>query len=521
MEDKLIKMKRYIDNKRVDERGYLTILLGLVILCSFSVSTAFSRPIETATDSVHVYRNIRYGEKPDGIGRDTTSDRTLDLYLPEHRDGILPVFVFVHGGGFAGGDKGSRSTVAFCEKLASHGFAVISINYYLTLKHEKTAGASCTANMSKGLPTDGFHPKLQEAVRNASNDTQLALQWIKDNANAYALDLSSIALSGGSAGAMTTLYTAYVSKQQVLPIKAVVNLWGGLENSSHIQKGAAPLLTYHGDQDKLIHVNYAYDLEKKMEETGNSLSETHVFEGKGHAIYNFITNNKTDEIVAFLRKALQETNRIGTIQGMDITKEELQREMRKYRAEVYRLVNRKMSGKKSGNSFWTETKVENVKAIDILRTKAMASLAELKVQEKMLAERNLWPYENYQQFRIDLEQNNNKRRQIVAENGVIYGPVEFDEQTFFDYRFHNALIQLKHLLVREGVITVTERNLEDQFKKLQQTVYREEKYTLKAFERQVTEAYVEEAYAALVTKYASQAETDVDAAQLMQITLHD
>src|SRR5690606_3230219 len=157
----------------------------------------------------------------------TTSDRTLDLYLPAHRNTKLPVFLFVHGGGFAGGDKGNRSTQAFCEKLAKHGFAVLSINYYLTLKHEKTAGASCTANMSKGLPTNGFHPKLREAVENASNDTQLALQWIKDNDDTYGFDLSSIALSGGSAGAMTVLYTAYRANQQVLPIKAVVNLWGG------------------------------------------------------------------------------------------------------------------------------------------------------------------------------------------------------------------------------------------------------------------------------------------------------
>jgi len=511
---------KYIDEKQSHRSGYLVVLWSVLLLCTCIVYTTFAQQAETGGNGVQVHRNIRYGEKPKGIGQDTTSDRTLDLYLPERRQRKLPVVVFVHGGGFAGGDKGSRSTQTFCEKLVSHGFAVISINYYLTLKHEKTAGANCTANMSKGLPKNGFHPKLQEAVRNASHDTQLALQWIKEHTT-YGLDPSAVVLCGGSAGAMTVLYTAYASNQHVLPIRAVVNLWGGLENSAYIQKGAAPLLTYHGDQDKLIHVDYAYDLDKKMKETGNTLSETHVFEGKGHAIYNFITANKTEEIVGFLKKALAETQHIGVIQGINITKEELQREMRKHRAEVYRLVMQKNGTKKLVGAFWQTSLVEGERALDILRKKAVRSLTVIKVQEKMLVERNLWPYTNYQEFLTDLKNTNDKRENAVKDNQVVYGPVTFDEQTFFDYRFTNALIQLKHKLVAEQIITVTQRNLEDKFKELQQTVYKKEKETLKDFTRQVTEAYVEEAYAALVAERADQAETDFDMAQLSQVTLNN
>lgn len=518
--------QQIIDKENMSMTTWLAVFKTVVLsLFLSSVVFAGQTSVIVEQDEVEVHRNIRYGEKPEGIGQDSTSDRTLDLYLPTERKGKLPVFMFVHGGGFAGGDKGAASTQAFCTKVAKEGFAVISINYYLTLKHEKTAGASCTANMSKGLPTQGFHPKLQEAVKNASNDAQLALQWVKDNTDTYGLDLSSVAISGGSAGAMTALYTAYASGQTVLPIQAVVNLWGGLENSSLIKSGAPALLTYHGDQDKLIHVDYAYDLERKMKEVGNDLSETHVFQGKGHAIYNYITAEKTAEIVAFLKKVLQLDNvqvqNIGTIQGISITKEEIQREMRKYRAEVFSFVVRKNGLKKSGNAFWQESKVDGVKAIDLLREKARESLVAIKVQERMLADRNLWPYENYQEFLSDLKRTNENRRNQAADNQVIYGPVEFDEQTFFDYRFNNALIQLKHQLVAESIITITEGDLENKFKKLQETVYKEEKYTLKEFTRQVRDAYIEDAYAALVDKDTKEAKSNIDLAHYSQLTLNN
>ncbi len=513
---------------------YLT-LIKTAILTLFLSSTAFVQPAKANVEAnpVPTHRNLRYGEKPQGIGQDSTSDRTLDLYLPQEHKGKLPVMVFVHGGGFSGGDKGQASSQVFCAKLAEQGFAVISINYYLTLKHERTAGASCSANMAKGLPTSGFHPKLQEAIRNASGDAQLVLQWIKDNADNYGFDLSSVAISGGSAGAMTALYTAYISDQHILPIKAVVNLWGGLENSSLIKKGAPPLLTYHGDQDKLIHVDYAYDLERKMKEIGNDLSETHIFPGKGHAIYTFINTNKINDIVTFLKKSLQLENNtvsatllkdqhIGIIQGIAITKEEIQREMRKYRAEVYGFVSRENKIKNTAaNAFWSASTADGTKTIDLLRQKAIDSLVAIKVQEKMLTERNLWPYSNYQEFLTDLKNYNANRRQMAANGQILYGPIEFDEQTFFDYRFHNALIQLKQRLVAENIITITQDDLEKKFKKMQESVYQKEKYTLQAFTRQVRDAYIEDAYAVLIDQYSANAQSNIDTAKMAKITLNN
>ena len=253
---------------------------------------------ETSVGSTHIIKNIRYGAIPE-IADDSISDRLLDLYLPQAKktEKSLPVIVFIHGGGFTGGDKGLTE---LCGNLAAEGFAVASINYTLTLKYKKAEGTSGTANMSKGIPKNGFHPLLNEAIQTASADAVLALSWIKNNSKKYNLDINKVAISGGSAGSMTALYTTYVSNQKVIKIKAVIDLWGGLENVDLIKKGAAPLLIYHGDLDKLINVDFAYALKKRMDEIGSTNSQIHIMEGKGHAQYNYIAKNKIQEITKFL-----------------------------------------------------------------------------------------------------------------------------------------------------------------------------------------------------------------------------
>lgn len=251
-----------------------------------------------------VYRNLRYAARPDSFETDTSSDRNLDLYIPSSSKKKFPVILFIHGGGFSGGDK--YGTHAICSQLSSHGYAVLSINYRLESKRKKVVGGSASANTAKGLPSNGrFHPALRKAISSASEDAQLALKWIKENASKYNLDPSSVAISGGSAGGMTALHTAYVSDQKVLPIKAVINLWGGLENAEVIKKGAPPLLTYHGDKDILVNIDYAYALKKQMDATGNTRSELHVMKGLGHARYDFITKEKTGEIDTFLKKVFK------------------------------------------------------------------------------------------------------------------------------------------------------------------------------------------------------------------------
>lgn len=284
-----------------------------MITCSFKLTAQeefikkkYVAPKESQSSygDVTILKNIRYAPIPE-IATDSTSDRILDLFLPkiESTNKLLPVFLFIHGGGFTGGDKSGMNNL--CGKIASQGFAVVSINYRLYLKYKGVKGSYCSSNMAKGLPeNNSFHPVLNEAIAIASEDAIEAIQWVKDNAVKYHFNVNQLAIGGGSAGAMTALHVAYISNQKVLPIKAVVDFFGGLEHTKSITNNKIPVSIYHGDKDDLISVQYAYALDSRMKEIGSKNSVLNIMEGRGHVQYKYIEENKIPEIVAFLRANL-------------------------------------------------------------------------------------------------------------------------------------------------------------------------------------------------------------------------
>lgn len=282
----------------------LLILLILSTKIELFAQTSYIPPTESVqvkSDNSIRYKNVRYGSVPDSID-DASSDRILDIYLPENpQKSKLAVFVFIHGGGFRNGDKSVAAIEELCSKIASKGFAVLSINYRLTLKY-KTYPGSGSVNLSKGLPANKkFSEGMRIALNNASEDTEMLFEWIKLQAEKYNFNSSSVAIGGSSAGAMTALNVAYIRKSKTLPVNAVVDLWGGMENAELIEKNAPPLLIYHGDSDRVVHVDFAYSLKKQMDKTGNKKTRLNIMAGQGHAQYDVILKYKLDEIIAFLK----------------------------------------------------------------------------------------------------------------------------------------------------------------------------------------------------------------------------
>lgn len=253
--------------------------------------------------------NIRYGTTREGVTIGSTSDRQLDLYLPAATkvmpEGGWPVFLFVHGGGFSGGNKydssksDGGSNAKICMAMAERGFAAVSINYYLGLKHDNDSNTSCSEEMKNGLPASGaFSTDLQNAIDKASEDAAVALDWIKTHANNYQFNTSRVAVAGGSAGAITVLDLAYLSGQTACPIHAVVDLWGGVADPSKIQS-APPTLIYHGTKDELVNYDYSVKIAERLKELGVRC-DFKTLEGKGHGEYTYIINSRMDEIAEFL-----------------------------------------------------------------------------------------------------------------------------------------------------------------------------------------------------------------------------
>ena len=77
---------------------------------------------QSLPDGVSVFSDIHYLH-------DNTVNHSLDVYYPEHVEGLLPIVISIHGGAFVAGDKFYNKE--FGMRLALQNFCVININYDL------------------------------------------------------------------------------------------------------------------------------------------------------------------------------------------------------------------------------------------------------------------------------------------------------------------------------------------------------------------------------------------------------
>src|SRR5688572_24712475 len=117
------------------------------------------------------FANVRYGPHARNV---------FDLWLPKSAS-PAPLVLFIHGGGFKGGDKRGVDPAAVRQYLAA-GWALASINYRLT----DTAPAPA-----------------------AYLDCGRALQHLRHHAKQWRLDPKRVAATGGSAGAGTSMWLAF------------------------------------------------------------------------------------------------------------------------------------------------------------------------------------------------------------------------------------------------------------------------------------------------------------------------
>ena len=132
----------------------------------------------TTPDDVIRYDNISYGTK--------RKWNLLDLYRPRNVEGLLPVIISVHGGGWVYGTK--EVYQYYCMSLAQRGFAVVNFNYRLA--------------------PGGKYPAQLE-------DTNQVVKWVIENADKYKLDPDNIFMVGDSAGAhLLALYCSFCTNTE-------------------------------------------------------------------------------------------------------------------------------------------------------------------------------------------------------------------------------------------------------------------------------------------------------------------
>ncbi|MSP56507.1 MAG: alpha/beta hydrolase [Myxococcales bacterium] len=110
-------------------------------------------------------------------------EHQLDVYRPRVAPGLLPVVVYIHGGGFQAMSKDTHWLMAIA--FARQGYAVFNINYYrLSPQHRYPA---------------------------AAEDVCRAWRWVTEHAAAYGGDPQRMAVAGESAGANLAAVVAVAS----------------------------------------------------------------------------------------------------------------------------------------------------------------------------------------------------------------------------------------------------------------------------------------------------------------------
>jgi glycerophosphoryl diester phosphodiesterase len=149
-------------------------------------------PVATTEPAYITLRNVPYG--------DAGEDNTLDAYLPKDHHANTKIIVYLHGGGWTGGDKKEFPQQLIDELAGKLHYGVVSMNYRLIRDHKN------------------IYPAQLDDVRKA-------LAFISSKAKKLQFDGSQFALIGGSAGAYLALQYAYAC-DTLHQVKTVVDLWG-------------------------------------------------------------------------------------------------------------------------------------------------------------------------------------------------------------------------------------------------------------------------------------------------------
>jgi dienelactone hydrolase len=226
---------------------------------------------------VTITRDLQYGSATSQAG--ATVALKLDLYQPTgDTQTRRPVLVWVHGGGYSGGDKASGIPPDFGNTFARLGYVVASINYRLV-------SSGCTGGA--GLP-----PACITAAIDAQHDAQAAVRWLRANAATYRLDATRVGIGGESAGAITAVLTGIRSEDPgnsgnpgfPSTVGGFISISGGVPGGVFAGAGDAPGLLFHGTADRIVPFRWSADTTRAL--IGKSVAAFfQVQQGAGHVPY--------------------------------------------------------------------------------------------------------------------------------------------------------------------------------------------------------------------------------------------
>ena len=196
---------------------------------------------------IKVVKDIVYGQNY--IFNGQLKDLKLDIYMPNQLVNYQrPAIVVLHGGGFLFGHKEDSLVVALSQYYASHGYVVYNADY--------RTGMLAANALNTG-----------KAYYRAVQDAKSCVRYIRKTGVDIGVDTSQIFMVGVSAGALTSIATAYLDQNEI-PTFVNYSALGMLENASG-------------------NVGYSSKVSAVVSISGGVFDTTTIFENENEPIYSF------------------------------------------------------------------------------------------------------------------------------------------------------------------------------------------------------------------------------------------
>lgn len=214
-----------------------------MIKAIYTLMIIFSAVALSAQPKIKV-NTVEYAEK-DG------ESLKVDIYNPKSKDSNRICVLYMHGGGFSGGNRDHVNHNNFCKYFAEQGYLTATMSYRYTMKGKGGMGANCPAE-----------DKLEAFIK-SSDDLKSCVAYLVRNSDKYGIDPDKIVVIGSSAGAEAVINAVYwpmsktLDKEQALDndfkFGGVVSMAGAMTDTLDIsESNVIPTLLFHGTCDNLV-----------------------------------------------------------------------------------------------------------------------------------------------------------------------------------------------------------------------------------------------------------------------------
>ena len=171
---------------------------------------------------------------------------------------------------------------------------------------------------------------------------------------------------------------------------------------------------------------------------------------------------------------MPDTAVMATIEGEPVIFREFMQQASQNRSQVIRYF-RITYGLEYSNDFWHKT-IDGKSPSIVLKEKTLDTLVKIKVQQIAAKTLGIMTDISYAGFLLKLEKENIKRLEAKSRNEVIYGPVQYTEDVYFNYLFTNMVNQVKNKL-EQNVFKINESQLKAIYERDKDIYYRNGHYT--------------------------------------------